>query len=266
MNGIVKEHILSTLAKGTRFDGRKFDAYREITIERGISPKSAEGSVRVCIGETEVVAGVKFGVGTPYPDSPDEGTIMVNMELSPLASPEFESGPPSIQSIELARVVDRPIRESGALDFKKLCITKGEKCWMVFIDIYPINDAGNLFDAAALAALAALMDAKYPKLEKDQVVYGELTNKKLISDPLPMSCTVYKIGKELIIDPTNTEEAVIDARLTVGVAADGKICALQKGGEESLKPEDIKKITDLAFKKVKEIRKVLDGAYKVRKG
>ena len=187
MSNIIREHILSALAKGQRLDGRKFDEYRKIIIETGVSSKSAEGSARVKIGYTDVVAGVKFEIGTPFPDKPDEGSIVVNVELLPLSSPDFESGPPDIKSIELARVVDRVVRESHVIDFKKLCIKEGEQVWMIFIDIYPINNSGNLFDAAALASLAALKDAKFPKIEDDKIKYGELTNKKVLSTIVPTS-------------------------------------------------------------------------------
>ena len=145
----LRTHIISLLNADTRLDGRKLTEYRQpIEVEHGII-KTAEGSARVKIGETEVMVGVKLEVGEPYPDTPDEGTIIVGAELLPMSNPEFELGPPGIQAIELARVVDRGIRESKALDFKKLCIAKGEKIWMVIIDICPINDAGNLFDAGA---------------------------------------------------------------------------------------------------------------------
>src|SRR3989344_4561618 len=120
MVNIVREHILELLGKDIRMDNRKFDEYRKVTVEYGISPKSAEGSARVKIGKTEVLAGVKMEVGEPYQDNPDQGTIIVNAELLPMSSPEFESGPPGISAIEMARIVDRAIRESKALDFKKL--------------------------------------------------------------------------------------------------------------------------------------------------
>ena len=106
-----KNHIVKGLNKGVRLDGRKTEDYREVELEYGVS-KTAEGSAKVKIGDTEVIAGAKLLVGTPYPDAPDTGTLMVNAELLPLSSPRFESGPPSIEAIELARVVDRGIRKS----------------------------------------------------------------------------------------------------------------------------------------------------------
>tara|TARA_Y100000310_G_C20692129_1_gene823017 strand:+ start:524 stop:1300 length:777 start_codon:yes stop_codon:yes gene_type:complete len=256
---ITKQYMKSLLDKGTRLDGRNFDEYRQLAeIEYGVSPKSAEGSARVKIGDTEVIAGVKIDTGTPYPDRPDEGTIMVNVELLPLSSPHFESGPPSIDSIELARVTDRGIRESDAIDFKKLCITAGEKIWMVFIDIYPVNADGNLFDAAALAAIAAVKDAKFPELDKDgNVDFKNRSDKGLPLSKTPVSCTVWKLGDKFLVDPTVDEEKLADARLTTVFTEKGDICAMQKGKSEALLSGDLKIMVDLSEKKTLELRKLL---------
>ncbi|TKJ17025.1 RNA-binding protein [Candidatus Woesearchaeota archaeon B3_Woes] len=251
----LKLHMDGFFKKNIRFDGRKFDEYRDISVETNIS-KSAEGSARVKIGDTEVIVGVKLELGKPYPDSPDEGTIMVGAELLPMSNPEFESGPPSIGAVELARVVDRGIRESKVLDFKKLCIEKGEKIWIVAIDIITINVDGNLFDASALAAMVALKNAKFPKIEDDKVNYKELTKESLpLSKKDPVSVTVCKIGDTYLIDPTTEEEKVVDARLTVATTKEGKICAMQKGEVEPLSINDIDKMVELASKKCDEMRK-----------
>ncbi|MDP2906866.1 MAG: exosome complex protein Rrp42 [Nanoarchaeota archaeon] len=252
-----KKYIRALLQKGLREDNRKLDEYRNIEIEYGVSAKSAEGSARVKIGGTEVVAGIKMEVGKPFPDKPDEGTIMVNVELLPLSSPDFESGPPNVNAIELSRVVDRGIRESKTIDFKKLCIKSGEKVWLIFIDIYPINNEGNLFDAAALAAFAALKDAKFPVYDEktEKVKYDEKTEKHIPLENLPMACTVLKIDDKLIIDPSIEEENAADARITAVSMEDGNICAMQKGGDKPLNPEDLIKMVELSIAKAKEFRK-----------
>ncbi|MBI2653068.1 exosome complex protein Rrp42 [Candidatus Woesearchaeota archaeon] len=253
----LRSHIISLLNAGTRLDGRKPTEYRKpIEVEYG-TLKTAEGSARVRIGETEVFVGVKMEVGEPYPDTPDEGTIIVGAELLPLSNPEFELGPPGIQAIELARVVDRGIRESKAIDFKKLCIEKGEKVWMVIIDICPINDAGNLFDASSLAALAALKDAKYPSFDGEKIDYKVKTDKKLLLEKMPIAVTVVKIGDKFIVDPDTEEEKAIDSRLTVSSIEDGTLCALQKGGDFPLTVEEIDKMLDIGIEKGKELRKRL---------
>ena len=161
---LTSERIQEYLNEGKRFDGRGLDEFREITIETGIS-KNAEGSARVKVGKTEVLVGIKMDVGAPYPDSQDKGNLMVTAEFLPLSSPRIESGPPSFDSIELARVIDRGIRESKFIELEKLCIKEGEKVGTVFIDVYSINDDGNLMDAAGIGAIAALRSAKIPKYD-----------------------------------------------------------------------------------------------------
>ena len=94
-----KAHVEKALKEDLRYDGRKKEDFREIMIEYDIS-KSAEGSVRVKIGDTEVLAGVKMGVEAPYPDTPDTGNLMVNVELLPLSSARFEPGPPSMEAMK----------------------------------------------------------------------------------------------------------------------------------------------------------------------
>ena len=250
----LRTHIINLLNVDRRLDGRKLTEYRKpIEVEFGVI-KTAEGSCRVKIGETEVLVGVKLEVGKPYPDNPDEGTIIVGAELLPMSNPEFEMGPPGIQAVELARVVDRGIRESKALNFKNLCVEKGEKVWIVLIDICTINDAGNLLDAASLAALAALKDARFPAYDGEKVNYKEKTDAKLPLEKMPIAVTVIKIGEKLIVDPDTEEEKVVDARLTVSSTQDGTLCALQKGGDFQLSSQDISNMLDIGIEKANELR------------
>ena len=258
MNHEVKEHIRNALKKGIRIDGRKLDELRPIKIETGFLA-TAEGSAKLIFGDAEVIAGVKMALEKPYPDTPEDGVLMVNSELLPMSSPDFEAGPPSIDSIETARVIDRGIRESKAFNTKSLCLEKGEKVWMVAIDVVPINYDGNLIDIGGLAALAALKNARFPKLEEDGTVdFHTRTDKTLDLQKLPIPITVCKIGDLLIVDPTAEEERAVDARLTVTVLDDDKICALQKGGNHSLSMVDIEKMVDLAIKTSKVLRAKLN--------
>jgi len=249
--------VRNYIRSSKHMDGRKLTQYRPITVEYGITG-SAEGSARVKIGNTEVIAGVKLSIEKPYPDTGDQGNIAVNTELLAMSSPEFEPGPPDIQSIELARVVDRGIRESHSLDTHKLCILKGEKVWSVFIDICTINDEGNLFDAASLAAIAALKNATFPgQNEEGKVDYEKKTDKKLPISKTPIEVTVCKIGDNLFIDPLPEEEKEIEARLTVAITEKGKLCALQKGGSAQLTIEEIDAMVAIALEKAPELRKHL---------
>ncbi|MEM3405802.1 MAG: exosome complex protein Rrp42 [Candidatus Pacearchaeota archaeon] len=267
ISNLMKEKIIEYLNTGKRFDGRKFDEYRNIEIETNVS-KNAEGSSRVKLGNTEVIVGVKIDVSEPYTDNEDEGTLITSAELIPLASDRFELGPPRIEAVELARIIDRGIRESKFIDFKKLCIKKGEKVYCVFLDIYPINYDGNLIDASFIASVCALLTAKMPKYdeEKEKIKYGELTNKNVpLSDKIPVMITSWKIENNIIIDPTLEEEDASNLRLSIAVTKEKKefkINAIQKGGEGTLTEKDLDNIFNLVKEKAEEILKKIEKAIK----
>ncbi len=254
-----KEHIIAALQKGIRLDGRKADEFRSVTIEVGFL-NTAEGSARVRCGDTEVLAGVKMGMGKPYSDTPDKGVLMVNAELLPISSPLFEQGPPTHEAIELARVIDRGIRESKTIDDKALCIKAGESVWMANVDICPLNTDGNLIDVGALAAIAALKDAKMPSIVDGKADYKHRTTDRLPLNGMPLPITIVKIGDVLLVDPTAIEFAAADSRLTVTTEEDGTLCALQKGGDGTLTAADVSAMVDLATDKARMLRKILVAA------
>lgn len=249
------DYIRNLIKEGKRLDNRKFDEYRGLDIERGYVGEKACGSAFVKLGDTKVLAGISMNVGEPYSDSPGQGVMTTSTELRPIASPYFESGPPRQNSIELARVVDRGIRESGAIPTEKLAIDD-ENVWVIFIDIHVLDNCGNLIDASGIASIAALLDAKMPKFEDGMVVRGEWDG-KLPIECTPIPCTVAKISDQLLLDPTQDEEYAMDARLTI--ATTDTINAMQKGGVGTLTDNEVDEAVELAFSKGNEIRKIVEG-------
>jgi len=253
-SNLTAQRIKEYLSQGKRFDGRNPEEFRELIIETGVS-KNAEGSARVRIGKTEVLVGIKLDVGTPYPDSKDKGNLMVTAEFLPLSSSRIDLGPPQFDSIELARVIDRGIRESHFIELEKLCIREGEKVWTVFVDIYTINDDGNLLDAAGIGAVAALQNAKIPFYDEaeERVNYKEKREKNVpLREEVPISLTIHKIGESLVIDPTREEEDISETRITVCMAGE-KIHSMQKGNSKEITIEEFNKALDLIEKTEKEI-------------
>ena len=248
---IRKDYVLSKLREGERIDGRAFDEYRPIEIKTGLIEK-AEGSALVKIGNTQVIVGIKMQPGEPFPDTPDKGIIITNAELVPLASPTFEPGPPDENSIELARVVDRGIRESEAIDLNKLCIEEGEKVWIVFIDIHAIDDDGNLMDASALAAISALLNTRVPA-EKFEL--GD--DYPLPVRDLPVAVTSLIIEDRVIVDPCKDEENASKNFITITTDSNDNIVAIQKSGSYLLSEEKFYEVIDLSIEKAREIRKLL---------
>jgi len=264
---IDRNYIADLLAKGERVDGREFGEYRPIEIEPNPVAAKAEGSAMVRLGGTSVVAGVKVLTGEPYPDTPDEGVVMVTAELAPIASPLFELGPPKEDAIELARVVDRGVRESESVDVHKLCIEPGKKVYMIFCDIYPLEYDGNLIDASSIAANAALLGTRYPeqKLENDQLVEtGKML--ELPMKNMAIEHTVSKIGTHLVIDPLLKEEMVQDCRLTMAIDRNDNFTAMQKGGGKGpMSLELINNAMGMALDSTKVIRDLIRESMKAAK-
>ena len=249
VSSVKRDYIVDLARQGKRADARVLDQYREISVEPGWV-KNAEGSALAKIGNTQVLAGVKLARGEPYPEVPDSGVLITNAELVPLASPTFEPGPPDENAIELARVVDRGIRESGAIDLEKLVITPGEDVWVVFVDIHVLDQDGNLIDASALASLAALWNVKPPEDENWKLPNFPISKK-------PVTTTMAKIDERLMVDPCLDEEGVMDARISIATTEDGNICAVQKGGAGALTLEDVETALELARAKADELRKYI---------
>ncbi len=251
MHDIKREVMLEVLKTGERMDGRKFDEYRKVKVQRNII-SSAEGSALAQIGTTQVLCGMKVDVLTPFPDRPEEGVLITNAEFPPLASPTFESGPPDEHCIELARVVDRGIRSAECIDLESLYLEEG-KVLGIFLDIYVLDHGGNMIDAAALAALASLIDAKIPKYEDGALIRDEV-ERTISLTSYPIATTFAQIDEFVIADPTFEENQACDSKITITTREDEKVCAVQKSrGKFSIEKMD--ELVDLAFKKGNELRR-----------
>jgi exosome complex component RRP42 len=250
---IRKDYIYNLARRGERIDGRRADEYRDIKIKTDVIQK-AEGSAEVMIGNTRVLVGVKMQPGEPFSDTPNMGIIITNVEQVPLASPSFEPGPPDENAIELARVVDRGIRESNAVDLESLCIKEGEEVWMIFIDVHVLDHDGNLTDASALGAIAALMTTKIPN---ERFGYGEDTPLKIQN--IPIAVTTADFGTQIFVDPNLEEEHICSSKVTMIFGSSGEFAGIQKTGSGRLNVEKIYNIVEISSKKAEELREKLLG-------
>jgi exosome complex component RRP42 len=251
---IRKAQMVQLLAQGKRIDERALDQTRPITIETGLIQK-ANGSAKVTLGNTQVIAGVKIATGTPFPDTPDKGLLVVNAEILPMASPYAEPGPPSEEAIELARVVDRGIRESEMVDLTKLCLVPGKTVVTVFVDCNVMNVDGNLFDATSYAVVSALRTAKMKKyVVKDEKAEAKDEMIPVPVERTPVSVTLARIGDRMVVDPSTEEEASMDMRITITTDDEGHICASQKGEASTITPAQVLEAADLSLKVGRAIR------------
>lgn len=250
---LMRAHVYRLASTGQRLDGRALDEPRKISLERAFV-KTAEGSARVKLGNTDVLVGVKMSVGEPYPDTPNTGVLSTSVELIPMASPTFEAGPPRPDAIELARVVDRGIRESKMVNMEKLCITPKEKVWVMFIDIHVLDYDGNLFDACSYGAVASISSTVAPAKN-----LGLGADFPLPVEHWPVSVTSAKIKDVVLVDPSLDEERMADARLTVTTDENGDIRAMQKGLSGSFTYNEVKRIIETAQRVGQQIRPLLQS-------
>ncbi|MGB6462885.1 MAG: exosome complex protein Rrp42 [Nitrosotalea sp.] len=254
-----RDKILDLLKQGKRLDGRALDEQRPLTIETGIIPK-ANGSARVRLGNTEVITGVKVQPDKPFPDLGDKGILICTAEILPLADPHAEPGPPNEEVIELARVVDRGIRETEMIDLHQLVLIENKSVVGIFIDSSVIDSDGNLFDACSYASVSAILSSTIPKYEiKDEapVLVEGVTSKPPVKT-LPVSVTMARIGDYIIVDPSKDEETCMDARITITTNSTGNICALQKGGGDGFSVDQLFKCSEIALSVGTKIRKKLE--------
>ena len=248
---LLRDNLAELAADNQRLDGRERFAGRDLEIEIDCLA-NAEGSCRVRMGDTIVFAGVKFQIMTPYPDRPTQGGLMTSAEIRPVCGPNWQAGPPSEESIEMGRVVDRGIRESGCIDTNELCILPGEKAWQVILDLFAISDDGNMFDAFALAAIAALRTATVPAARFD---VGE--DYKLPVAGTPIMCSYQKVGGRFVYDSTKREELGGDERIHITLGDEGHVHSLQKGLRGVFTAAEFSEIMDDAQSRCTELREIV---------
>ena len=241
------------IAAGIRNTKRGNMSYRKVIVNTGNLP-NAEGSAEAIIGDTKVIAGIKVDASTPMPDTPEEGNLTTSAELLPMASESYDVGPPTPESVEFARVVDRGIRHGNIIDMSRLFI-EAEKVWGIYLDLYVINYDGNLFDAGTLAAMAALATTRMPRFEDGKVI-RDASMKRMQTGNIVTSCTFAKVLDKMLLDPDSAEESIAKARVTI--ANDGnELHAMQKGMGGSFSPAEINELISATFESSKELRGII---------
>jgi exosome complex component RRP42 len=239
---ILTSHILELARDGRRLDGRGIDDYRTVKLTPGYVA-SADGSALAQIGDTTVLCGIKLEPGKPFPDTPNAGVLTTNAELIPLSSPTFEPGPPHPRAIEVSRVVDRALRAAETIDLARLCVAPAEKCWTCFVDVHVLDHAGNLIDAALLAAVAALSNTTVPQA-RFKIADSDIP---LAVEHLPVETTFCRLGDAIVVDPVVDEEAACQGRLTIATDETSRVVAMQKGLIGAFAPDEVKALVERSF-------------------
>ncbi|KAF1775016.1 Kinesin-like protein [Phytophthora cactorum] len=265
-----------------RADGRELLQQRKIRVQ--FRRSDSESQAEVQLGRTRDCA--------TLPDRPTEGFLHFAVELSPMASPSFEASASagrgaasSVAAAELARLVERGVRESRALDTEALAVVAGEKVWAITCHVHVVDHGGNLVDAASLAAIAALMHYRRPEVAVKEGTSGngvvtvysvdEHAAVPLSLHHIPISISFCFLqpaanmhgssenddgvdadedGEPIIfMDPTDREERITDARMSFTFNSFRELCAVHKIGGAAVSQTTVLRCANVAAARVVEL-------------
>ncbi|KAF5364263.1 hypothetical protein D9756_000103 [Leucocoprinus leucothites] len=184
------------------------------------SINTADGSALVRMGGTTIVCGVKAEIAEPDLEKPDEGFLVPNIDLPAMCHPRFKPGPPSDEAQVLSERLYETLASSNFISPQSLVIQSGKAAWTLYVDATCINYDGNVFDAALIAMMSALMNAKLPRAVYDEelgqaMCYHEPRSPLIVNSlPLPASFGIFD-SAHLLADPTAFEEPLMDSTVTI---------------------------------------------------
>ena len=286
-----KQFTLEALRQGLRLDGRDFDTFRPLKLSFGhefgladvqlgktrynpcsaaplppflsLSPQEEKSKALSQKSKLRrVMARVSADVVAPFSDRPFDGIFTITTELGPMASPAFEVGRQTEQEVLLARLIEKSIRRSNAIDTESLCIVAGQKCWHVRADVHFLNHDGGLVDASCVAVVAALQHFRRP----DVSVHGEKVTVHTLVErvPVPLSilhvpiCVTFSYfgdagGGITVFDATLQEEQLREGDMTITLNKFGEVCQIAKAGGLPIQAEALYRCMRKALVKVEEI-------------
>ncbi|KAG7262561.1 hypothetical protein CRUP_030123, partial [Coryphaenoides rupestris] len=247
-----KVYVLHGIRDDLRVDGRSCEDYRHVEMETDVV-SNTDGSAKVTLGHTAVLVGVKAELGKPRPAAPDEGYLEFFVDCSANATPRFEGRGGEELGMELTNTLYRVFNNKLSLDLRSLCISPGEHCWLLYVDVLLLQCDGNLYDAISIAIKAALFNTKIPKVLISEAEEGG-TEIELSDDPydsvrlnvenVPCIVTLCKVGPRYVVDSTLQEKACSVASLIMAVTPAGACTCMRKVGGGSLDPESVFEMTE----------------------
>ncbi|KAI9007753.1 ribosomal protein S5 domain 2-type protein [Hyaloraphidium curvatum] len=266
------QFVRACLASGTRPDGRRPDEPRKVSLNTGArapdwrikgSITTADGSATVRLGSTYVTCGIKAEVAIPPVSEPKHGYFVPNLDLPAMCSPRFPRGAPGQLTQALSWRLYEMCTRCGMLPLETLCLEEGKACWVLYADIVCLNYAGNVFDAAVLALVSALRNLRLPVAKYDDeagIVTATPTKDQkvdLVRVPISVSCAV--LDDTFLLDPTDEEEDVSGAAVTVVIDEKGTFCGVYKAGRQPLTQQQMQAAFRIAKERSAALRKMLPG-------
>ncbi|KAH8274805.1 hypothetical protein KR026_007527, partial [Drosophila bipectinata] len=253
-----KTFIQQAVKQNNRFDGRRSTECRDVELTFG----SDWGTVAVSLGETKVLAQVSCDIGVPTIARPNEGKLILNVNINGVAFLDEVQSTYDQRFLTLNSLLERTFRTSRCLDMESMCIASELHVWCVRVDINVLNHDGNLYDASTIATLAALMHYRRPDVKFADDELHIYTEKEREYQPLlflhyPVSVTycIYKTSSHPIVDPTLLEENAADSVIVLSFNSYQELCTLNAGGSA---PTNVRTIMQCARSAAKRSKALVD--------
>jgi exosome complex component RRP45 len=214
-----REFLVGALQAEQRVDGRRPFDTRRLKVRFGPN----DGVCEAQLGPTRVLSSVTAELVEPFPDRPNEGSVRFSVEFSPMASPSFEAGRPSEEAVEVARVIERSLKGSGAIDTEALCVLSGRKVWALNVLIHVLDHGGALLDACSVSVLCALLSFRHP----DVTVGGQSGQEVIVHPPHvkePIQLNIHHLP--LAVRASDQPYDVVTSTLSQRVLVHHTICSV----------------------------------------
>ncbi|XP_023570796.1 exosome complex component RRP43 isoform X3 [Octodon degus] len=193
-----------------------------------------------------------------------------NVDLPPLCSSRFRSGPPGEEAQVASQFIADVIENSQIIQKEDLCISSGKLAWVLYCDLICLDYDGNILDACTFALLAALKNVQLPEVSiNEETSLAEVNLKKksflnIRTHPVATSFAVFD-DTLLIVDPTGEEERLATGTLTVVMDEEGRLSCLHKPGGSGLTGAKLQDCMSRAVTRHKEVKTLMDEVIKSMK-
>ncbi|KAH1019820.1 hypothetical protein HUJ04_009582 [Dendroctonus ponderosae] len=200
----------------------------------------------------------------PRPECPNKGFLVPNLELSPLCSSKFKSGPPGEEAQVLTQLIADVIENSRCINLEELCLLKDKLAWCLYADLVCLDYDGSLLDACIVALMACLRSVTLPHIDYDPALDVKQTNlqerRHIAVHSMPLACTLAIFDdKILLTDPTVEEENLSSGSVTVVINGD-ELCSVHKPGGSILSEDQLLDCIGKSQARAKSLQELINSA------
>lgn len=248
-----REYHSQLVAKGRRADGRSLEDTRQIKLETD-AIRTADSSSLVKLGNTSLVCGCTIQLVQMQDGIEDTEEVKIKVELPPICSSPTTGYRTNQTAQLLTRALKSIIVDSNCIDRKTFHIPGSDKYWIVEVEVVCLNYDGSLLDAALLAVMAALKTLRLVD------VSGTIPERTIDLQVIPTCNSFALLGDRIIVDPNLEEENVSQSTFSITIDTDSQnILNINKTGGKALSAEDLLKCINIAKRRSKEFRAMIDS-------